>query len=504
VDRRIRILAIVLLVIYAALFLQLNRLQVFDAEAYNDRPDNNRPVEADFNRPRGTISTIDGKLLAFSEETGVGRYVFQRRYPSGQLFAHVTGSYSFLFGATGAEREYNDELSGRTPELELRSFSNPFTDTSAAGNLVLSLRNDVQEVARAQLGERKGSVVAIDPRTGGLLALWSYPSYDPNFTSSNDPTLARASRELLQANPDKPLLAKSYRDRFFPGSTFKVVTAAGGLESGRVAATEPVFPVTSAYTPPLTSRPITNFGGSSCGGDLINILRVSCNTAFAEMGAEILGPEIMIGESEDFGFNAVPPIDLPRAVESVFPTDFGAIVETTPDPNRADIYENTPGLALAAIGQFDVAATPLQMALIAGAVANGGAAMTPHILDRVDDSNGTTVESYESNVWLNAITQSSASTLRQAMLEVVASGTARRAAIPGMEVGAKTGTAQLGADVDATHAWMIGFAGPPGGSPEVAVAVIVEGGPGTGEQTGGVVSAPIAKAVMEAALAPIG
>ena len=502
-NRRIRVLAALLGALYLVLFIQLNRIQVLEASGYNERPDNSRPVESDFNRGRGTISSADGRLLAVSEELEEpGRYVYQRSYPTGELFAHITGSYSILTGADGLERQYSDELSGRIPELELKGFVNPFVDERNLGNLVLTVRADVQEVAREALGERKGSVVALDPATGGVLAMWSYPSFDPNFTSANDSILAKWSRDVLLAHPDDPLLADAYRDRLFPGSTFKVITAAAGLESGRVTAEQPVFAASSGYTPPLTTRSIGNFGGSTCGGNLVVILRDSCNTAFAELGAEIVGPDDMVGVAEGFGFNDVPPIDLPDPAASVFPSDFGALVSPADEPGRAGVYENTPGLALSSIGQGNVSATPLQMALVAAGVANGGTVMAPHVLDTVLDRNGGVVDTYEPRVWRSAVSSSSAATLRSAMVEVVRSGTATRAAIDGVEVGAKTGTAQLSSDVDATHAWMIAFAGPPGAAPTVAVAVVVEGGEGTGQQTGGQVAAPVARAVLEAALAP--
>ncbi|HKY13796.1 MAG TPA: penicillin-binding transpeptidase domain-containing protein, partial [Microthrixaceae bacterium] len=483
-NRQIRRLTIAVLVIYGILFLRLNQVQVLDADAYNERPDNNRQVEADFNNPRGTISTIDGTLLARSREVE-GQYQFQREYPEGDEFAHITGYYSIMFGSDGVERTYNDELAGRIAALQLEGFANPFVERSSVGNVVLSLRADVQEVARQQLGERKGSVVALDPRTGAILAMWSFPSYDPNFVSSNDEKIARASRELLQANPDKPLLAKSYRERFFPGSTFKVVTASAGVDSGKVTVTEPAFPVVRSYTPPLTSRPISNFDGAACGGTLDVILRQSCNTSFAQMGAEVLGPDIMVGESEEFGFNDHPPIDLPQPADSVFPTDYGARVRASTTPGWADVYENTPALAQASIGQFDVAATPLQMALVASSIANGGPTMAPHVLDRVEDSDGGLVSRYEANVWRTPVSSSTAATVRNAMLGVVTEGTASRAAIPGFEVGAKTGTAQLGTDPPRSHAWLVAFAGPPGAPAQVAVSVLIEGQEGASEQTGG-------------------
>jgi peptidoglycan glycosyltransferase len=197
------------------------------------------------------------------------------------------------------------------------------------------------------------------------------------------------------------------------------------------------------------------------------------------------GAEPMIDTAEAFGFNQDVPVDLTGAVQSVFPTDF---------------ERNEPALAQSAIGQNDVAATPLQMALVAAAVANGGEIMTPHVLREVRDTDGNVVDRYDEEVWRTAMDPGTASTLRQAMLGVVERGTATRLKVPGFEVGGKTGTAQLGLDPPRSHAWIIGFAGPPGGAPTIAVAVIVEGQPEVSNSTGGRVAAPIAQAILRRAL----
>lgn len=502
-NRQLRSLAIALLACYVALFARLNWTQVVRAGELNDRPDNGRAIARDFNRPRGDIVTADGALVAHSVEATEGSFKYQRTYPTKDLFAHTVGSYSLLFGSDGVERTYDDELSGNTPELRVRGFLDPLGEGANVGNVTLTLRSDVQEAARDALGARPGSVVALDPRDGAVLAMWSYPAYDPNFTSLNNTTAARLFKESLDQNPDKPLLARAYRDRYFPGSTFKVVTAAAGLESGKVTEESPAFPTTTGYLPPLTNRPIRNFDGASCGGTLLDLLRVSCNAAFAQMGAAVLGPEPMVATAERFGFGEVPPIDLPRAVSSVFPTDYGRRLRAGDAPGDADVYERTPDLAQASIGQNDVSATPLSMAMAAGAIGNNGEMMAPHVLDDVRDRDGRVVREPDVEVWRTATSAASADVLRRAMVGVVERGTATRMAIPGVEVGAKTGTAQLGTQPPRSHAWVIGFAGEPGQPASVAVAVLVQGQPGASEQTGGRVAAPIAKRVMEAALRPL-
>jgi penicillin-binding protein A len=481
--RQIRALGAGLLLCFLVLFVQLNRLTVLEADALNDHPLNTRQILRDFNEPRGAVTTADGAVIAESEPSE-GRFQYQRSYPLGDLFAHVTGYYSFTLGSSGVEKRYNDDLAGRTLDLQIQSFSDLFVDRERVGNLTLTLRRDLQEIAKEQLGQQEGSVVALDPRTGALLAMWSYPSYDPNQLADHDTAAAAEVQELLDSSPERPRRARTYQERFFPGSTFKVVTAAAGLASGSVPAAEPDYPVATEYVAPGTTRPLRNFGGSTCGGNLVEILRVSCNTAFAQMGVE-MGPEAMVATAQGFGFNEDVPIDLTDPVASVFPTDF---------------ERNLPALAQSAIGQNEVQATPLQMAMVAGAIANEGHVMAPHVLADIRDTDGNVVETYDPREWRRATDPGSAEILRTAMIDVAEQGTATGLQIEGMAVGGKTGTAQLGTDPPRSHAWIIGFAGPPDGPAEVAVAVLVEGQEGASEQTGGRVAARIARAIMAAAL----
>jgi peptidoglycan glycosyltransferase len=497
VNKRVRTLGVVIMCLYAALFVKLNLVQVFQAEALNDRPDNTRSLQRDFNRPRGDIVTSDGTVVATSEARRAAlRY--QRVYPKGDLYAHTTGYFSFTLGSAGVERTYNDELSGRTPSLRLRELTGLFKEESSAGTVVLSLQDKVQSAAKEALAGRTGSVVAVDPRTGAVLALYSNPTYDPNAVSNNDAEAARRTKDLLDASPDKPLLARSYQDRFFPGSTFKIVTAAAGLTSGKVTETAPSYPVVTSYTPPLTTRPIRNFGNKPCGGTLFVVFDRSCNSSFAQMAAEQLGPDPMVAAARSAGFDRVPPIDLTRPVASTYPTDFGPVVRTSPD--GVPIHADTPRLAQTAIGQNDVAATPLQMALVAAGVANGGSVMRPHVMSEVRAADGVVVDKYAPGEWTRFVTPEVADVLRRAMLSDVAQGTATGLQLAGADVGAKTGTAQLGTEPPTSHAWMVAFAGPSGQPATVAVAVIVERVPGASDQTGGRVAGPVARTVLQAAL----
>ncbi|MCB0997542.1 MAG: penicillin-binding protein 2 [Acidimicrobiales bacterium] len=501
-NTQIRRLALVLMLCFAALFVQLNRVQVFGRQELEDNPENRRTVVRDYSEPRGFIATSDGVVVARSVEVDA-ELERQREYPEGDLYGHVTGFFSFKYGDEGLERVYGDELAGRTFEQRYESLADLFRDRNNVGNLTLTLRDDVQRAARDALGDRKGSVVVLDPRDGSVLALWSWPSYDPSGVSSVDIEAADVAWAALLADPNQPMLPRTYREIFFPGSTFKVVTAGAALDSNRVTPTDPVFPIETAYTPPLTTLPLSNFGGSACGGDLTEALRQSCNTVFARLAAEVLGPQIMVEAAENFGFNSVPPLDLPAVATSQFPTDYGAVVSRTDSDPPVDIVESTPLLAQAAIGQYDVKATPLQMALVAAAVANEGVIMEPHLMSEIRDSDGDLVESWDARSWRNAVTPTDAATLRRLMVNVVTNGTATGLQLPGFEVGGKTGTAQVTAErPDDTHAWVIAFAGPPGGAPEVAIAVVVESVPGQGQQTGGGVAVPIAQQVLQVALSP--
>jgi peptidoglycan glycosyltransferase len=510
VNPRIRRLGIAFVLLYMLLFAQLNRVQFFGAERLQEDVNNTRGLIREFGRPRGPIVTADGVLLARSLPSD-GSVDFVREYPEGDLYAHIVGYQSLNVAATGLERVYNDELAGLPVEQQFTSLGDLFADRDTTATLRLSIRHDVQTAARDALGERRGSVVALDPRTGEIIALWTYPSFDPNRLADPDGSAANAAHDELQSDPADPLLAKAYREIFFPGSTFKLVTAAAGIESGPIDAIGPVFAEREVYDPIPAGAPIRNFGGSTCGGDLVEILRVSCNVAFAEMGAEWVGPEGMVNAAESFGFNTTPNIDLPSPATSRFPVEFGERLadvdfyrgfEEGGDPSRSNgsvpIHEDSARLAQTAIGQNDVAATPLQMALVAAAIANGGVMMTPHVVVELVAADGSLYETIGSEISRIAMRTSTANTLADAMRVVANEGTARNLLVEGLDIGGKTGTAQIGTEPPKSHAWIVGFAGLPGEEPSLAFAVIVEATEGASEQTGGRVAAPIARSVVKA------
>jgi penicillin-binding protein A len=481
-NKQIRLVGVGMLVLFLLLFLQLNYLQVVRANSLNHHPLNTRLALAKFNTKRGDIVSADGKVLAHSQPSS-DQFKYLRTYPEGDLFGHVTGYFSFTYGEDGAERTFDADLTGANAPFKLpRSFKDLTVQRDKSQTVTLTLSDKLQRVARQALGAKKGAVVAIDPTTGAILALWSNPSFDPTPLALHDQNQVRAYWQSQNANPDKPLLPRSYRERFFPGSTFKMITASAVFDHNPNLATKP-YPFLSALPLPQTNgQELSNFGGEVCGGVMADLFRVSCNSGFAQIGLDLSGPTLA-PEANAFGFNKTPPLDLPFVAQSFFP------------PGDSFTHDQ-PGLAKSAIGQENVAATPLQMALAASAIANNGVIMRPHILGQVTNSEGQVVRTYKPSPWLQATSAQTATQMTQLMTSVVQNGTGTAAQIPGVQVAGKTGTAQTGNNT--IHAWFACFA--PAAQPKIAVAVLVENQPESNEATGGAIAAPIAKAVLQAAL----
>ena len=478
-NHQIRRLGLVLVLLYLALFVKLNDLQVLRADKLASAPGNNRTVVRDFSRERGVIETADGAVVARSVPSD-DDFKRLREYPEGELFAHVAGYLSFTYGAEGVERTYGSDLAGRS--VALKRPSDLFSDRVRTGNVRLTLSKHLQQVARDALGPRKGAVVAVNPTDGAVLAMWSFPSFAPGPLAGHDQTAVQSAYDQLRTDAGKPMLPRAYRERYAPGSTFKVVTAAAALERAPDLASK-AYPRQRTLDLPQTDSDLPNFEGGNCGGALPDLLRVSCNTGFAQMGID-MGAENLSGEAHEFGFGRAPPLDVPAVSASVF-------------PDASAFERDIQALAKSAIGQQDVSATPLEMALVAAGVANGGVVMKPHVMAEVRDDEGEVVRRWRPEPWKKAMSAENAFALRDMMVEVVRSGTGRRAAVAGVQVAGKTGTAQTVGDN--SHAWMIAFA--PADAPRVAVAVIVESQDGLGDSvTGGRVAAPIAQAVLRAAL----
>lgn len=453
----------------------LTYLQVIHADSLANDPRNVRGALRDINLPRGPIVTADGVVVAESNPVeDRTEFDYQRTYPQGPLYAHVAGYQSFVIGSVGVERTYNDELVGRDPLLRIRGVESILEEP--VGTVVLSLRDDLQRAAAGALGDRRGSVVALDPRSGEILTMYSNPTYDPNPLAGHDTEAVNDYHQLLVANADKPDLARAYRERYAPGSTFKTVTASVALERG-LATPDTSYPVLNALDLPLTDNVLRNFGGQSCGGSLAVSFRDSCNTTFGRVGLD-LGDAFVPGMAR-FGIGDAPPMDLVP----------GAARSTGPLPGS--FQANQPEFAFAGIGQGRVSTTPLQMALVAGGIANGGVIMEPHVVREIRDAEGRVVRRIEDRRWRTAVSPATAQAVAAMMVTVVQSGTGTAAQIDGVTVAGKTGTAEAPGRTDA---WFVAFA--PAEAPEVAVAVFVEGG-----GSGGSVAAPIAETVIRAYLA---
>jgi len=493
-ERQIRRLGVALMVLFVIAFAQVNYLQVFAADRIADDPANaQRQLIAEYKVDRGSILAADGTTVLASSRKSPGDLRFQRRYPHGELYAHETGFYSFVFGRTELEQAFNDFLAGDAPELLQQTLTDLILGRPKQGaTIVTTLVPEIQEAAAAAAAAEAGDVAiaAIDPATGDVLALVSEPTYDPNLLASQDPKVVRDSWEVLNEDPDKPLLSRASDELFPPGSTFKLVTASAALENG--FGPDSLWPNPNELDLPLTDATIENFGGSTCSGGsqitLADALRQSCNVVFGEVGLE-LGADALADQARKYGFTAEPGEDL-------VPFDIPWTSGVFPAPET--FAEREPAVAISAIGQQDVAANPLQMALVAAAIGNGGVEMQPRLVTEARDPTGQVIAEFAPQEFSQPLSAANAAALTQMMVGVVESGTGTAAQIPGVTVAGKTGTAQHGEGAN-PHAWFVSFA--PAEAPEVAVAVIVlDGGSLSSEATGGQLAAPIARAVLEAAL----
>jgi len=478
-SRSLNRLALGLLVLMAALLVQLTRIQVLQADELNAMPGNQRTLLTEYSRQRGPI-LVDRAPIARSEETD-GTLKYLRTYEAGEEFASATGFYSIVFGATGLERAENAVLSGDDPRLFVDRMQQLVAGRAPQGGAVETTLD-----ARAQLAGwnglkgKTGSVVAIEPATGRILAQVQSPSFDPNKLASHNSKEVNKYYAELEADPRQPLLNRPIVKTNPPGSTYKVVTAAAALESGEYTK-DSVIPGPATYRLPGTNVDLPNWFNGPCGPGgkvtLAEALEISCNTAFAWLGNE-LGDDALREQSEKFGFEE--SFETPqKAAASRFPED--------PDPSQT---------AQAAIGQFDVRATTLQMAMVAAAVGNRGVTMRPGIVRQTSAPDLSPLETTEPTDFARAMSEEHAAELAQMMVGVVSNGTGSSAQIPGVAVAGKTGTAQTAKDRPSI-AWFIAFA--PAADPQVAVAVAVEDA-GTNEVSGNALAGPVARAVIEAVL----
>ncbi|WP_029430683.1 penicillin-binding protein 2 [Blastococcus sp. URHD0036] len=473
----LRRVAISVLVLFTLLIVNVNYIQVVRSEELRADPGNRRVVYEEYDRQRGSI-VVDGNEVALSTETD-DALTYLRQYPQGPLYAAVTGYYSVRFGSRGIERAENDVLTGDDARLFTQRLSDLFTGRDpSGGDVVLTLDAPTQEAAMAGLDGVTGAVVALDPSTGAILAMASTPTYDPNQLSSHDAAAVDAYAAGLEAADPDPRLNRAISDNYPPGSVFKVIVSAAALSSGDYTP-DTVIPAPDVLTLPGTSTTLENFNGSRCDAaqeqPLIRALTISCNTAFALLGIE-LGEDRVRDMAEAFGMDG-EGLSIPMETEG---SSVGEI-------------ESDAALGQTSIGQRDVRVTPLQAAMIAAGVANDGTLMTPYLVDQLRAPDLTVIEQTDPEEFSQPVSPEVADQLTEMMVSVVENGSGRAARIPGVEVAGKTGTAQVREGVP-DHNWFIGFA--PADDPEIAVAVFVANGGGTG----GDVSAPIARQVMQAYL----
>ncbi|MFJ8633229.1 peptidoglycan D,D-transpeptidase FtsI family protein [Streptomyces sp. NPDC093568] len=478
-NKTIRRASVFTLLLVLALLVRATWVQFYDGKALADDKNNRRNTIALYSEPLGNI-VVGGDAITGSAPTKKGDLKYKRTYKDGALYAAVTGYSSQAFGATQLEGIYRDLLDGTDNRLKsvLDTVTNKRSDP---GNVITTIDPDVQKAAYDALGDKKGAAVAIDPTTGKILAVVSTPSYDPSRITTGDSDVWNQ----LTKNPDKPMTNRALRQPLPPGSTFKLVVAAAALEDGLYSSVDEKTESPDPYPLPDTNRELGNENPNApCEDASIRVaLQYSCNNVFGKMAVD-LGQDKVREMAEKFGFDDTEQ-DVPvRAYESVYPKDM-----------------DRPQTALSGIGQFDVTATPLQIAMVSAAIANGGKLVSPHMVSQITDSGGDVLEDYDDQADTTEIVSSdTAEQLQSAMQTVVEKGTGTNARIPGATVGGKTGTAQHGEKNSKTpYAWFTSYGKADG--KEVAVAVIVEqSNASRSEVSGNGLAAPVAKKVMEAAL----
>lgn len=473
------------MLLFVALLVNATRLQVFSAPAYNENPANRRVAIARYERPRGDIYV--GKHKVTGSRPTDGPLGYERTYTDGPLYAPVTGFASQTYGTTLLEAAEDAILSGTSPQLATLPVWNAITrQPQAAGDVRTTIDPAAQRAAYEALGGKKGAVAALDPLTGRILALVSAPRTTPGGSCGAGPRAA-AAWQLLTSDRDQPMLNRALRQTYPPGSTFKTVTAVAALTSGTITDIEEPTDSPNPYALPGSTTLLRNESDAEDCKDapLLYAYAISCNTVFGKLGDDV-GLTAMRETAEAFGFND-DSLGIPsHAAVSVF-------------DRRMDDAQ----LALSSVGQYDTRATPLQMAMVAAAVANDGTLMYPHLVDRTTDSSGLPVALTGDRAYGQVMDAVVARDMQTMMTEVVRSGTGGNAAIPDAVVGGKTGTAQNGENNRGTpFAWFIAWAKDSMRRPaRVAVAVVVEDAAADrADISGGGNAAPVARAVMEAVL----
>tara|TARA_R110002124_G_scaffold99821_1_gene246047 strand:+ start:4434 stop:5888 length:1455 start_codon:yes stop_codon:yes gene_type:complete len=482
VNRELKRVSTVVLLMFVSLFISSSVIQVVTADQLQADGRNVRTLYASYSAERGPI-LVNGEPIAYSEPVD-DEFKFLRVYPKAELYAPVTGYLTLNQGNTGLESSLNDYLSGSSNDQFFDQVNSILTGQNPTGAAVeLTLDPAVQQAAWDALGDLKGAVVAINPKTGEILAMVSKPSYDPNELAVHNTSDVIDAYDRLLNDPDEPFFNRTLAGPLDPpGSTFKLVVAAAALESGNFTP-DSTFPNPAELQLPESTFRISNADSGTCGpgstATIATAIRLSCNIPFAQLG-DALGSNAIREQANKFGFNESVSVPL-NSTESVYPRAL-----------------DRPQTMLSAFGQSSVRASPLQMAMVSMAIANSGTIMQPNLVESIVSSDLTTIESFEPTLFNQAISPQTAAALTQMMVDGVNNGAANTAAIDGVQVAGKTGTAENGEGEPYTL-WFTGFA--PANDPEVVVAVVVQDGGGLGQSgTSSGLSAPIGRQVLEAVL----
>ncbi|MDP3012751.1 MAG: penicillin-binding transpeptidase domain-containing protein, partial [Candidatus Subteraquimicrobiales bacterium] len=451
-----------ILLFFVAIILNLTYLQIFASEKIVSHPKNTRGIERELLIPRGSIVSADGEILAKDVRMD-GK--FFRNYPFGEITAHLIGFNSVKYGRSGVEAAFNDYLLGKREAASIKDFIDQLMGRQVGYDLELTLNAKLQRKAAELLWDKKGAIVALNPKTGEILAMASNPTFNPN----NIETLWKDLNKSL----DAPLLNRATQGLYPPGSTFKIITAAAALEE-KVAESSSVYEGPKEL--PIDGSSVTNFKDQNYGVmTLKRAFEVSCNTVFAQVGLELTADKL-IEYAEKFGFNKDVPFELPSKQSKIG------------DPSEMDAVM----LAWSAVGQGETLATPLRVALVVSVIANDGKMMKPFLVKEIRSSQGQLVKRFAPQILRKVLSQKTTQKMIEFMVAAVEGGTGRRAKIEGVTVAGKTGTAEAGKGKE-PHAWFVAFA--PAEDPQIVIAVVVENG-----GIGGKVAAPIARELIESFL----
>ena len=485
-TRQLRRVGTIILIMFVALFTSTTIIQVVSVDQLNNDPRNIRTLDDSYSVARGQILDAEGDVIAKSVPSN-DVYKYQRVYTDPEVYANVTGYFTFNQLNPGIEGAMNDYLSGTSNDQFLSNLQRLVTGQSQQGASVeLTIENNVQQVAYNALGNYTGAVVALDPKTGAILAMVSKPSYDPNALSVHSSSKFFAAYDALTQSSSKPLTNRAVAGNLYhPGSVFKPLVASAALDSGK-ATTTTGYPNPALLRLPLSNSYIHNSNGTTCGpgatATLSIAIQLSCNIPMAEAGAAI-GESTISEYATKFGWGK--PLSLAdgnfNVTPSIYPTG-----------------QDAPTLMESAFGQADDRATPLQIAMDSAAIGNGGVLMQPTLIKKVIEPDLSELQVLKPTVYSRPISSTTASAVTQMMIASVADGAASNATIEGVQVAGKTGTAQNGTN-DPYTLWFTGFA--PADDPQVVVAVVIENGGGNGQdEVGNEIAAPIGKAVIEAVL----